>query len=202
MDEQIEILKELLSNFLSNEEREILALVLYKALHKGKISYSEAKKIDKNIEEILLIAFEWKLLVPISSIKGTLSWDDKIMSFKRDEIYRMPNISKYLIQEGLNDKQWNIKKAVLKLFRAMGEKDWNKMGDLIEALKKESDKRFINAFQIKEACKKIGLAHKIDSIIASLKGAGIISPHLSSISEITTQAKNAPFYEINPLILL
>ena len=196
-------LEEVLSAILSSDEARFLAPILFHVLEKEKISYKEAKQIAKqDIEDILLTAVEWKLLVPISSFKQTLSWEDNILVFKEDEVYKMPNITRCLVQEAIKGKKWDIRKAVAEVFRMMGENEWEKMPDLVEGLKRESKGRNINAFQIKKICREIGLDSRTDSITAELKGAGIISPHLSSIPEIIKQGQSSPLYEINPLMLI
>ena len=67
---------------------------------------------------------------------------------------------------------------------------------LVEMLGQEAKNYRINAPQVKQVCAEWGLGDELDRLIAELKGNGLMSPKLGSLTE-ATKAK-APSYELNP----
>jgi hypothetical protein len=56
----------------------------------------------------------------------------------------------------------------------------------------------ITAGKIKMICAGFGLSGVVDSLIADLKAAGIMSPKLGSMSEVIREG--SPIYELNPAV--
>ena len=67
---------------------------------------------------------------------------------------------------------------------------------LVEMLGQEAKNYRINATQIKQVCAEWDLGDKLNRLIAELKGSGVMSPKLGSLTG-ATKAKT-PFYELNP----
>ncbi|MEA3361430.1 MAG: hypothetical protein U9R17_18770 [Thermodesulfobacteriota bacterium] len=61
---------------------------------------------------------------------------------------------------------------------------------------KKSLNNIVNANQIKKACMEFSLINRVDGLIAELKGAGFMSPKLSSLVEASMLG--TPIYELNP----
>jgi len=191
-------LEESLSSFLSyNEIVRPLAKVLSYIRKVSRISYTEIEKIINNDpEDVLLTGYRWRLLIPIRSTRETLDWESKILLLDPDEIYKMPNVIKYLVENAQKTGEWNTSYAVAEVFKKMGEPNWEKMPALVKKLEERAKNGKVNAIQIKGICKKLGLEERVGSLIAELKGGGIMSPKLSSFAEVF-KAK-APIYELNP----
>ena len=191
-------MEESLSSFLSyNEIVRPLAKVLSYIRKVSRISYTEIEKIINNDpEDVLLTGYRWRLLIPIRSTRETLDWESKILLLDPDEIYKMPNVIKYLVENARKTGEWNTSYAVAEVFKKMGEPNWEKMPALVKKLEERAKNGKVNAIQIKGICKKLGLEERVGSLIAELKGGGIMSPKLSSFAEVF-KAK-APIYELNP----
>ena len=58
----------------------------------------------------------------------------------------------------------------------------------------------INGIQIKRICAELGLGDRIDPLLSELKACGIISPKLSSLTDVIRQG--SPIYELNPSLLV
>ncbi len=172
---------------------EILSDILYIAMKEDEISFEQIKRYaGKDAEDILVEAFEMRLLIPVGERK-TFSWEDSFLRMKEDEKYRIPNIVKYILQEAEKSGKMEIRKAVERFFKEMGEKEWKKIADLVEIISKS---KYITGADIKMICEKIGIGERTSSIILELKGAGIISPCLRNVSRIEV----SPIYEINPFL--
>jgi hypothetical protein len=175
-----------------------LGSVLDLASQKGNISYQEVNKIvNDRAEDILLLGNEQRLLLPVRTAKSA-AWEDRLLLCKPGESYEVPNIIRYIVEEAHNTGCWNPADAISKLFKEIGEPDWEKIPILIERLGEESDGYRISAAKIRKICAELGLANRVDMLIAELKGSGIMSPKLGSFVEVNREG--SPLYELNPSI--
>ncbi len=95
-ENQPDKLERALSSF-SNQEKlnGLLARVLIQACKAGRISYDEVEEIAKDdSEDVLLLGFEWRLLIPTRSARGTLEWEDAVLLPQTGEMYKTPNVVK------------------------------------------------------------------------------------------------------------
>ena len=173
-----------------------LANVLSNASAHGHISYdSVLSEAGADTEEVLFAAWEYKLLIPRRSA-ACGEWDFRLLVMRPGEIYEMPNISRYLINNARKTGQWDVNTAVAGLYRDMGESQWEQMPGLIRRLGGRAEGFTISAGAIHSACCSAGICHRTGPLILILKGGGILSPKLSAR---TAAAKNRfPLYELNP----
>lgn len=196
--DEVNKLEEALSSFLSSPElNSLLAQVLIKGCKAGNISYDELEEIAKDdSEDVLLLGFELRLLLPTRSARGTLEWGDAVLLPKPGEMYKMPNVVKCLVEEAIRTGRWDPGNAVAKIFMIMGESQWEEMPKLVQKLGEEAKDCKINAIQIKRVCGELDLEDKVDLLIAELKGSGVMSPKLGSLNEVIREG--SPIYELNP----
>jgi hypothetical protein len=190
-------LEKALSRLLKHSElTSCLAPVLAHASKKGSISYREVEKIvSDNLEEVLLFGNKWRLLIPTRIVKSS-AWEERLLLCEPGELYEVPNIARCLVEEASETGCWDPEHAITKLFKEMGEPDWERMPKLVEELGKQSKDCRITAVQIKKTCSELGLGDRVDMLIAELKGSGVMSPKLSSLPEVSRAG--APLYELNP----
>ena len=86
--------------------------------------------------------------------------------------------------------------AVTALFRSAGEPAWDKIAELVEKMYRAAIFRRINGRQISQIADELGLLERADPLITELKGAGIMHPRPSLVSEMIRV--KAPIYELNP----
>lgn len=177
-----------------------LASVLDLASKKGKISYQEVDKLANNkAGDVLLLGSEWRLLLPVRSVKSA-AWEDRLLLCKPGELYEVPNIIRYIVEGVGRSGYWNPADAIIRLFKEMGETAWERMPKLIERLGEKAIDYRISAAQIRETCIELGLANRVDMLIAELKGSGVMSPKLGSFAEV--HREGSPLYELNPAIYI
>ena len=177
-----------------------LAPVLAHAAKKGSISYPEVDNIvDDNAEEVLLLGDEWRLLLPVRTRKSG-AWEDRLLLCEPGESYEVPNIVRCLVEEASTTGCWDPEHAIMELFKEMGEPAWEKMPKLIERLGEQAEDYRIAAVQIKKTCSELGLEDRVDTLIAALKGSGVISPKLGSLTEVIREG--SPLYELNPSLFM
>ena len=165
---------------------------------KGRVSYSEVEQVCPGVmEDVILVGWKWRLLLPVRSSRCS-EWDDRILSAKPGEVYEMPNVARYLVKNAIGTGEWDSYTAVTELYRVMGEPSWQQMAHLVERICDRSVDFKINAREIGAACRDLGLGDRVDSLIAVLKGGGVISPRLLTLAEVTRTG--VPIYEINPCL--
>jgi len=193
-------LERALSAFLSpRKPAAFLSKILIQACKVEKVSYGGIEQIAKdNTEDVLLQYLEWRLLPPARSARGTLEWEDALLLPKSGEMYKVPNVVEYLVEEAIQAGRWNVENAIAEISKLMGEPEWEKMPELVEKLGKESKDCKINAIQIKKICRKLALEDRVDPLIAELKGSGVMSPKVSSLTEVIRES--SPIYELNPSV--
>ncbi len=194
-----ELIKKALDSFLDSLTS-LLAQVLSLAVKEGKISYEEVKKVAKDeAEEVLLLGYSWRLLVPERTSKS-MEWEDRILRFEPGEVYELPNVVRYLVKEAEQTGHWDPEEAVALAFKQMGEPEWAQMPGLVKRLAERAEGNRISAIQIKETCEELGLGERVDPLIAELKGSGVMSPSLASLAEAIQ--RKAPLYELNPSLFV
>jgi hypothetical protein len=190
-------LEKALSRLLKHSElTSCLAPVLAHASKKGSISYREIDKIvNDNAKDVLLFGNKWRLLIPTRIVKSS-AWEDRLLLCEPGELYEVPNIARCLMEEASKTGCWDTEHAITKLFKEMGEPDWERMPKLVEELGKQSKDCRITAVQIKKTCSELGLGDRVDMLIAELKGSGVMSPKLGSLPEVSRAG--SLLYELNP----
>ena len=194
------MLKEALSSFLGNTELTgSLAQILTYVSKKGRVTFHEvAETVGDNAEEVLLLGNEWRLILPMRT-RRTSSWEDRLVLFGPVELYEVPNIVRYLVENASKTGLWEPRVALSELFREMGDPHWNIIPRLVERLWDKSKNYRITAIQVKEICGGLGLGNRVDALIVELKGSGVISPKLRSPAEVSRAG--AVIFELNPSLL-
>jgi hypothetical protein len=175
-----------------------LARILFCFSHCERVDYRELGSVTHGrVDEALLALWEWKLVIPVRS-SCCSEWDSRIFLAEPEEIFEMPNISKTLVERGMETGRWDTGSGILDLFQRMGEREWEKMPHLILSIRNHTVHYTINGVMIGALCTQNGLKHKTGAMIAVLKGAGIISPKLAAIGPVSKS--RSPLYEFNPSV--
>ena len=74
-----------------NELARPLARVLVYACQRGRVSYTEAKKMLGDDQDVLLLGNQWRLLIPTGIVKSS-AWEDRPLLCKPGESYELPNV--------------------------------------------------------------------------------------------------------------
>ncbi|MFO8010080.1 MAG: hypothetical protein R6U89_04610 [Dehalococcoidia bacterium] len=176
----------------------MLSQIMEYARKSGKIDYSRVEEIaGDNAEDIILTGWQWRLLIPVRTSRCG-EWDDRVIMLEPGEEFEMPNIVCFLVDEAISSRKWNTHLAVEIYFQQSHERDWDKLPDLVMRIKEMCSNYTIDAPGISKACNAAGLKDRADTMIAILKGAGVISPKLGSLALVSEFG--APLYEFNPSV--
>jgi hypothetical protein len=176
----------------------IMASVLEACRRQQGLTFGEAAGIAGNMApEVLLLAWDWRLLLPRRS-RQCAEWDDRVMRFEADEYYEMPNIVRFLLDIAARNGLWDPASAVDALYVHMGEPEHEKMPALVREIVKSAVHFQINGAAIGVACVKTGLGKRTGAMIALLKGGGLISPRLLGTAPM--EKVRSPVYEVHPAV--
>ena len=193
-------LQKALTSFLKTDDVNKLAQLLEEVSRSGKISYETAERIiNESPEDILILGYGWRLLLPVRAAFGG-DWEDLMLTFQPEEIYQMPNVVKNLVRIARETGNWDPEKAIIQAFEAIGEPDSDKMPRLIERMASKIKGHRVTGMQIKKICAELGLEDKVDLLLSELKACGIMSPKLSSHTDLSM--KGSPIYELNPSLFV
>jgi len=171
---------------------EALAEILSLCAEKRKVRYEDIElKEDLKAEALLLLERE-RLLLPSETSKS-LAWEDRVLIPEAGREYEMPNVIVYLIKKAEESGEWNPNYAVERCLKEAGEKEAEKVLDLFNMVKEMSERGVVTPDILEKAAEKLSLISRIGTVIAELKGCGIISPCLREATK-----RGTLIYEVNP----
>ena len=186
-------LKETLKKRFKGHNEELLAKIILFAVKKDKIRYEEIKIQDSFKVDLLMLLEKEKILIPLKTSK-TLAWEDRILTFKPGEIYEIPHVIRYLIRKADETGEWNPDYAVKSYLKEIGEPEPEKITTFFNKVKENMKQNKITPEILIKVSDELNLRSKIGTIIAELKGGGIISPCLRDLSQLR--------YEVNPSLII
>jgi hypothetical protein len=189
-----------LSSFLKADDAAQIAQILEMVVTSGKASYEEMKAIiGDNVEDILMLSYGWRLLLPVRASKAG-DWEDKILTAQPGDIYQTVNVVKHLVKNASKTSRWDPETAITEAFEDIGEPEIDRLRDLVARIGSEAKGRRISGIQIKRLCIELGLGDRVDPLLSELKACGIISPKLSSLTD--PSRVGTPIYELNPSLFV
>jgi len=193
-------LQRALGSFLKPNDAQKLSLLLEEAVKKGRISYEDvARLVGDDAEDILILAYGWRLLLPARAAHAG-DWEDRMLMLRPGEIYQMPNVAKHLVEDAMEAGSWDPEKAILEVFQEIGEPETEKLLSLVERMASELKGRRIYGVDIKRLCTELGLKDRVDPLVSELKACGIVSHKMASFTDAVREG--SPIYEFNPSLLV
>lgn len=185
-------LRRALRSVYSEKELEPIISTLIRAVQKDWIENKEIELKPQVKEDIIMILERDRVLIPYNTSK-TIAWEDRLLTFEPDEKYEVPHVIRILIKIGEQTGEFDLDYALMSYLGEIGECDPSKILAFFHELIKKVEKGRVSAEALSNVSKKLNLESRIGTIIAVLKGGGVISPSL----RIPTELK----YEVNPFIL-
>ncbi|MGQ9723581.1 MAG: hypothetical protein ACUVXA_19950 [Candidatus Jordarchaeum sp.] len=182
-----------------------LAALLSLASKNGRIYYEEIDCDKEAKEDILLLAYNQRLLIPtrmLSKYSASLAWEDSILTLQAGEVYEMPNVIQNLVAHAEETGEWRPEYAIKKYLEDIREREaenilklFCKIRSEISSSKTSFAVKKITPQLLRDISQKLQLKTSIDKIIVELKAGGVISPCLRNFS------RDGILYEVNPSLL-
>jgi hypothetical protein len=185
-------LEEALKKRFPGEHARPIAEILSIATEKGSVVYDELDMREDVKDDLLLLLEKERLLIPVRTSRA-LAWEDRMMIFRRGEVFEMPNVIGHLMRYVEKTREWDPDHAMRRYLEEIGEKAPEEILSLFNKVKKDARDYRITPEAILRASEELNLTAEMGRIIAELKGGGIISPCLRDPSRL--------LYEVNPSLV-
>lgn len=192
--EGISNLRDALNKRFVSEETENIAIILSCGYCNDSICYEEIDIAPELKDDVILLAYEERMLLPIKSRLGS-AWEDRILNFTEEERYHIPRVVRFLVQKAQSCGQWNYTFAVEEALREAGENNIKEIDQFLNRLIEMAPRYELDIEIIKAIRNGLGFDMDMHDTLDRFVRCGIMSP-LTGRSLHTGSAK----YEINPCL--
>ena len=174
------------------EDQEPLVETLLLAAEKEKLQYNELQIPEPVKEDLLMLLERERVLIPFETSK-TIAWEDRVLSFKPGETYEVPHIVRNMLSRAEETGRLDPRHALSRYLREIGEPEPETLTVFFNRVLDKVEDGRISAEALSEIADELSLEHRMGTIMAELKGGGVISPCLRDPSALS--------YEVNPFLL-
>jgi hypothetical protein len=185
-------LEDALRDVFPEEDHAALIEMLLLAAEKEKIWNNELEMPVPVKEDLLMLLERERVLIPYGTSK-TIAWEDRVLTFKPGETYEAPHVVTNMLNRAAETGELDPRYAFRKYLREIGEPEPEKMTSFFVHVLDNVENGRISAGTLSEIAGELSLEHRMGTIIAELKGGGVISPCLRDPSTLS--------YEVNPFLL-
>jgi len=197
--EDIQRLEESLS-FIDDELVAELAIALICMAEAEAASRAELEDVlGPETGEVVLLGFIWRLFLPSAPAGGSLAWEDARAPLEATAKLRLPSIVGHLVGLARRSGSWRPDQVLPQSSYLLPEEP-ERLASLMVRITEYAPGGVISANQLGAALHETGLECSLDTLIAHWKGAGVISPRLSSVRSVADH--RSPLYEINPSVFI
>lgn len=176
------------------EEARQLAQLLGSAVGEESVTYEEIDVPADLKDDILLIAYEERMILPMKSMGGS-AWEDRILGLRCGERYHLPRVVRFLVHHTCTEGQWNPGKACREALMEAGEPDADGVTGYLARLKAMAPKYEIEVPVMQAIAREMSLALDMHDMLDRFVRCGIMSPRPQrSLRSVI------PKYEMNPCL--
>ena len=183
-----------LLNFFSKSDAVLLAELLKDILCKEAIRYEEIDIAESQKNDLLLLAFEERILIPFKSRSGP-AWEDKILDFRKRGHYFIPPVVKAILDTMCETGEPCCDTAVRKTLTNVIQEDTGGFIKLLQTIMKHAGNYTFETGLLEIFFRKAAMDCDLHDIIDIFVICGIMSP-CPRKSLMTGLA----WYEINPIL--
>jgi len=192
--EDLTTLHRFLKGRFNEEEAFNLSKLLYQSCFADMVTYNEINMDTVCRDDILLIACEKRLLLPIKSLPGS-AWESRILTFDNQEKYQMPRIVKFLVHNVLINGIWDYDRAIEQSLKEAGENNVREMKVFLYRLRDVSTGNQLDINLMQAVKNELAIDIDMHDALDRFVRCGIMSP-LTQRSLYSGSAK----YEIHPCL--
>lgn len=127
-----------LLNLFSKSDAFLLAELLKDNLYKETIRYQEIDIVESQKKDLMLLAFEERILIPVKSRSGP-AWEDKILDFRNEGRYFIPPVVKAIVSTIRDTGKPSCDTAVRKTLANVIQEDIGGFIKLLQTTMKHAD---------------------------------------------------------------
>jgi hypothetical protein len=178
----------------SKSDAFLLAELLENNLYKETIRYDEIDIKETQKKDLILLAFEERILIPVKSRSGP-SWEDKILDIRNDGHYFIPPVVKAMVNTIRDTGKSSCDTAVRKTLANVIQEDIGGFIKLLQTIMKHADNYTFETGLLEIFFREAAVDYGLHDIIDIFVIYGIMSP-CPQRSLMT----GLSWYEINPTL--
>ena len=164
-----------LLNFFSKTDAFLLAELLKDNLHKETIRYDEINIKESQKKDLILLAFEERILIPVKSRSGP-AWEDKLLDFRNDGHLFIPPVVKAIVNTIYDTGKPCCDAALRKTLENVIQEDVGAFIKLLQAIMKHTDNYIFETGLLDIFFKESVVDSDLHDIIDIFVIYGIMSP--------------------------
>jgi hypothetical protein len=164
-----------LLDFFSKSDAFLLAELLKDNLHKETIQYDEIDIKESQKKDVILLAFEERILIPVKSRSGP-AWEDKILDFTNEGRYFIPPVVKAIVNTIRDTGRPSCDTAVRKILANVIQEDIDGLIKLLQTTMKHAGNYTFEAGLLDIFFREAALDSDLHDIIDIFVIYGIMSP--------------------------
>jgi hypothetical protein len=191
-----------LLKFFSRSDAFLLAALLNDALDKDTIRYKEINIMERQKKDLILLAFEERILIPVKSRSGP-AWEDKILDFRDEGLYFIPPVVKAMVNTIYDSGKPSCDTAVRKTLANVTRKDTDGFIELLQTTMKHANNYFFEAGLLEIFFKASAMDSDLHDIIDMFAIYGMMSPcpRKSFMTGLSWYEINSTLYWDNAFLL-
>ena len=180
--------------FFSETDAFLLAEFLKNNLCKETIRYQEIDIMESQKKDLILLAFEERILIPVKTRSGP-AWEDKILDFRKDGHYFIPPLVKAIVNTICETGKPSCDTAVRKTLTHVTQQDLSGFIQLLQKIMKHAYNYIFETGLLKIFFKETAVDGDLHDILDIFVICGIMSP-----CPRKSLMTGLSWYEINPTL--
>jgi hypothetical protein len=164
-----------LLKLFSESDALLLTELLKNNLDKETIRYEEIDIIEKQKKDLILLAFEERIMIPVKSRSGP-AWEDKILDFRKEGLYFIPPVVKAIVDIICETGLPSTEAAVRKTLSSVSLEDRKGLIKLLQTIMKHTGNYTYEAGLLEIFFKEADMDGDLHDIIDIFVIYGIMSP--------------------------
>jgi len=161
--------------FFSKSDAFLLAELLKNNLYKETIRYDEIDIKEGKKKDLILLAFEERILIPVKSRSGP-AWEDKILDFRNEGHYFIPPVVKAMVNTIRDTGKPSCDTAVRTTLANVTQEDIGGFIKLLQTTMKHADNYTFEAGLLEIFFREAAVDNDLHDIIDIFVIYGIMSP--------------------------
>lgn len=187
-------LYEALSSVFAEDDAAALAEVLTAGLGRETIRYGDIADQGAQAQELMLLACDERLLIPLASRSGP-AWEDRILDFGPDGLLSIPPVTRAMLMAMGQTGRPCCEAAVREALAEAGRGDDDGFVDLLRLIVKEAENYVFEVGLLEILARKVELKTDLHDFLDIAVAAGLMSPYPRK-SLLT----GLSWYELNPVL--
>lgn len=159
----------------SKNDAFLLVKLLKDNLYKKTIRYEEIDIAENQKKDLILLAFEERILIPVKSRSGP-AWEDKLLDFGKEGNYFIPPVVQAMLDTMRETGKASCDTAVRKTLLKVVEKDISVLIQLLQAIMKHADHCIFETGLLEIFFRETAIDCDLHDVVDIFVICGIMSP--------------------------